>query len=180
MKIGFAVASSLSDKREMLFNIIRDVAVAHGHTAVALTMTEQTVDYIDVAVRCGYALNEKEVDFILTGCRSGLGMQLACNYIPNVICGYGTSEIEANLFASINQGNAFSYPFSLNWGWASEEKYRFVLHALFKGLNDLPYPKVPKETVQRKIAATDKLKKLKKTTQIDFEAFINVYQDIRN
>ena len=76
--------------------------------------------------------------------------------------------------------NAFSYPFSLNWGWASEEKYRFVLHALFKGLNDLPYPKVPKETVQRKIAATDKLKKLKKTTQIDFEAFINVYQDIRN
>ena len=107
-------------------------------------------------------------------------MQLACNYIPNVICGYGTSEIEANLFASINQGNAFSYPFSLNWGWASEEKYRFVLHALFKGLNDLPYPKVPKETVQRKIAATDKLKKLKKTTQIDFEAFINVYQDIRN
>lgn len=179
MKIGFAVASSLSNKRGMLFNIIQDVAV-DGHTAVALTMTEQAVDYIDVAIRCGYALNEKEVDFILTGCSSGLGMQLACNYIPNVICGYGTSEIEANLFASINQGNAFSYPFSLNWGWASEEKYRFVLHALFKGLNDLPYPKVPKETVQRKIAATDKLKKLKKTTQIDFEAFINVYQDIRN
>lgn len=39
MKIGFAVASSLSDKRGMLFNIIQDVAVAHGHTAVALTMT---------------------------------------------------------------------------------------------------------------------------------------------
>ncbi len=161
MKIGFAVASSLSNKRGMLFNIIQDVAV-DGHTAVALTMTEQAVDYIDVAIRCGYALKEKEVDFILTGCSSGLGMQLACNYIPNVICGYGTSEIEANLFASINQGNAFSYPFSLNWGWASEEKYRFVLHALFKGLNDLPYPKVPKEAVQRKIAATDKLKNLKK------------------
>ena len=74
MKIGFAVASSLSDKREMLFNIIQDVAIAHDHTAIALTMTEQTVDYIDVAIRCGYALNEKEVD-----CRNDMCMHDVIN-----------------------------------------------------------------------------------------------------
>ena len=177
MKIGFAIASSLTDKQDRLLNIIRDVSSQYGHTVIDLTIKDKTVDYIDTAVKCGVALNEKEVDFILTGCSSGLGMQLACNYIPNLICGYGTSEIEANLFARINRGNAFSYPFSLNWGWASEEKYRFILKALFEGLKASPYPKAE---AQRKMRATEKLKKLKKATQIDFEDFIKSYQDIRN
>ena len=172
MRIGFALASSLAAKQDMLYELIKDVSSQYGHTVVVLTSQEEDLDYIDIAIACGSALYHEEVDFILTGCSSGLGMQLACNYVPGIICGYGTSEIEATLFARINQGNAFSYPFALNWGWASEAVYRSVLHALFKGLTQSPYPQAEAE---RKQQATDKLKWLKKTSQLDFEDFINAY-----
>ena len=172
MRIGFALASSLAIKQDMLYSLIQDVSSEYGHTVILLDRQGDNLDYIDVAISCGTALYREEVDFILTGCSSGLGMQLACNYVPGIICGYGTSEIEATLFARINQGNAFSYPFALNWGWASEVVYRSVLHALFKGLTQAPYPQAEAE---RKQQATDKLKWLKKTSQLDFEDFINAY-----
>ena len=172
MRIGFALASSLAAKQDMLYALIQDVSSEYGHTVILLDRQGDNLAYIDVAISCGTVLYREEVDFILTGCSSGLGMQLACNYVPGIICGYGTSEIEATLFARINQGNAFSYPFALNWGWASEEVYRSVLHALFKGLTQAPYPQAEAE---RKQQATDKLKWLKKTSQLDFEDFINTY-----
>lgn len=173
MRIGLALASSLAAKQDMLYGLIQDVSCQYGHTVVVLTPQEDDLDYIDVAISCGTALYHEEVDFILTGCSSGLGMQLACNYVPGIICGYGTSEIEATLFARINQGNAFSYPFALNWGWASEEVYRSVLHALFKGLTQAPYPQTEAE---RKQQATNKLKRLKVTSQLTFEDFIKSFR----
>ncbi|KRL01172.1 RpiB/LacA/LacB family sugar-phosphate isomerase [Liquorilactobacillus capillatus] len=173
MKIGFAIASTLLDKHDLLFQIIKRVSGKYGHTVIDLNNSEkETLDYIDVAILGGTALNKGKIDYFLTGCSSGLGMQIACNAIPNVICGYGTSSIEANLFSRINKGNAFSYPFALNWGWASEKKYENVLESLFKGFTQLPYPE---RDTTRKLSATEKLKRLKSISQLSFDEFTEKY-----
>lgn len=173
MKIGFAVASSLLDKHDLLLQIIKTVSEKYNYNVIDLNNNDKkTVDYVDVALLGGTALNYKKIDYFLTGCSSGLGMQIACNAIPNVICGYGTSAVEANLFARINKGNAFSYPFALNWGWASEEKYANTLEALFRGFTQLPYPV---HDANRKLLATQKLKRLKYLSQLSFDEFIKKY-----
>ncbi|KRM95410.1 hypothetical protein FC19_GL002026 [Liquorilactobacillus aquaticus DSM 21051] len=173
MKIGFAVASTLSNKHDVLLKIIKHVSKKYGHTVIDLNVKENKLDYIDIAILGGTALNNGKIDYFLTGCSSGLGIQLACNAIPNVICGYGTSTIEANLFARINKGNAFSYPFALNWGWASEEKYESILESLFKGFTQLPYPE---SETSRKLLATNKFKQLKSISQLSFEEFKKAYK----
>ena len=47
-------------------------------------------------------------------------MMLACNSLPNVICGYAENPQDAFLFGRINDGNAVSIPLGLNFGWAGE------------------------------------------------------------
>lgn len=43
-------------------------------------------------------------------------MMLACNSLPNVICGYVENPQDAFLFGRINNGNAVSIPLGLNFG----------------------------------------------------------------
>ena len=43
-------------------------------------------------------LSSKSIDFVVTGCSSGQGMMIACNSLPDVICGYVENPQDAFLF----------------------------------------------------------------------------------
>ena len=89
-----------------------------------------------------------------------------CDYAMRELCGlfveYGFTDFEDVVDI---------YPVK-----PEKRKLSFSIHRMANMLGR----EVPKEEVQRKIAATEKLKDLKKTAQIDFEAFAEVYQNIRN
>ena len=46
---------------------------------------------------------------------------LACNSMPDVICGYAPTPNDAYLFAQINNGNAISLPLGEDYTWSGTE-----------------------------------------------------------
>jgi ribose 5-phosphate isomerase RpiB len=85
-------------------------------------------------------LESKTVDFVVTGCSSGQGMMLACNSLPSILCGYIENPSDAYLFGRVNNGNAISIPFGLNFGWAAEINLQCVLEKLFDEPFGIGYP----------------------------------------
>jgi len=51
--------------------------------------------YIEISILIGILLASRTVDFVVTGCSSGQGMMLACNSMPDVICGYAPTPNDA-------------------------------------------------------------------------------------
>ena len=82
-------------------------------------------------------------------------MMLACNSLPNVICGYAENPQDAFLFGRINDGNAVSIPLGLNFGWAGGINLQCAIEKLFAGAFGIGYPP---EDAERKIQDTLLLK----------------------
>lgn len=109
-------------------------------------------------------LSSKSVDFVVTGCTSGQGMMLACNALPNVICGYTPTAIDAFLFGRINNGNAISIPLGLYSDFTRRIEIENIIESLFNQPLGEGYPK---EQSDRKISDSNFVKELYKTSQKD-------------
>ena len=84
----------------------------------------------------------------MSGCSSGQGMMLACNSLPDVLCGYIPTPQDAYLFGRINDGNCASFPLGLNFGWSGEINLQCTLEKLFDGPFGTGYP--PKDSERKK------------------------------
>lgn len=102
--------------------------------------SEVSMSYIQIALCVGLLLESKVFDFMVTGCSSGQGMMLACNSFSGVTCGYVENVTDAYLFGRINNGNAISYPWGVNFGWAAEINLKETLRALFIKPMGMRYP----------------------------------------
>ena len=67
-------------------------------------------------------------------------MMIACNSLPNLICGYLPTPQDAYLFGRINDGNVASLPLGLNYGWAGEINLKVTLQQLFEEPFGIGYP----------------------------------------
>ncbi|MDO4297503.1 MAG: RpiB/LacA/LacB family sugar-phosphate isomerase [Lachnospiraceae bacterium] len=100
MKIGVIQASSQSDKNELLYNCVAKNVKRHGYEVInfgCFKEEAQKYSYVETSLEVGLLLASKAVDFIVTGCSSGQGMMLACNSLPDVICGYISNPQDAFL-----------------------------------------------------------------------------------
>lgn len=130
----------------------------------------QEYSYVEVSMLIGLLLGSGVVDFVVTGCSSGQGMMLACNSVPGVLCGLIKDQLDAELFVSINRGNAVSIPFKDGYGWKGEENLMEIMDALFS----LPMEnRVPLQDEKRKLADTLKLKEIRSFSQCDLITFLN-------
>ncbi len=166
MKIAVIQASTQIGRNEVLFEETKR-ATAHLNAEVlnfGVSENEEKFSYVQIALCVGLLLNSGAVDFVVTGCSSGNGMNIAANALPNVISGYLPTPTDAYLFGRINQGNCASLPLGLNFGWAGEVNLRFTLEKLFEEPMNVGYPK---ESAERKQADTLKLKEIKELAQTD-------------
>ena len=124
---------------------------------------KETYSYVEIALEIGLLLASKAVDFVVTGCSSGQGMMLACNSMPDVVCGYAPTPQDAFLFGRINAGNAISVPLGLNYGWSGELNLRYTLAALFEQPFGTGYPP---EDAQRKREDTGLLKSIQAVSKV--------------
>ncbi len=115
-------------------------------------------------------ISSQAVDFIVTGCSSGQGMMIACNSLPNLICGYLPTPQDAYLFGRINDGNVASLPLGLNYGWAGEINLKATLQQLFTEPFGIGYPL---KDAKRKIEDTKKIKTLNQLAKRDIIDFLN-------
>jgi ribose 5-phosphate isomerase RpiB len=164
MKIAVIQASTQIDKNSLLYEETKR-ATQHLNADVyhfGVTDLEENFSYIQIALCIGLLINTKSLDYVISGCSSGNGMAIACNSLPNVICGYLPTPNDAYLFGRITRGNCASLPLGLNFGWAGELNIRFILEKLFEEPLDIDYPK---EAATRKLQDANTLKMVKKYGQ---------------
>lgn len=165
MKIGVIQATSQTKKNELLYRYTVKSAEKHGYEVINFGCYEDEschFSYIEIAVMISMLLSSKSIDFIVTGCSSGQGMMLACNSLPDVICGYVENPQDAFLFGRINDGNAVSIPLGLNFGWAGEINLQCTLEKLFEDDFGIGYPP---EDADRKKQDTLLLKEINALTK---------------
>ena len=165
MKIGVIQATSQRDKNILLYNCTAVAVKPYGHEVINFGCFADepcSFSYIEIALAVSLLLASSAVDFIVTGCSSGQGMMLACNSLPNVICGYVENPQDAFLFGRINDGNAVSVPLGLNFGWAGEINLQCTIEKLFVDAFGIGYPP---EDAERKRQDTLLLKKINTLTK---------------
>ena len=97
-------------------------------------------------------------------------MMLACNSVPGVLCGMIKDQKDAELFVSINRGNAVSIPLKEGYGWNGEDNLMEITGALFS----LPIENgIPFQDAQRKLADTQKMKEIRSFSQSGLITFLN-------
>lgn len=171
MKIGVIQASSQTSKNKILYDLTKEIAITNEVINFGCFEDDKEIySYIEISVEVGLLLASKAVDFIVTGCSSGQGMMLACNNMPNVICGYAPTPQDAFLFGRINDGNAISLPLGLNYGWSGEVNLRYILAALFEKSFGTGYPI---KDAQRKIEDTKLLKSINSLSRISMVDLLN-------
>ena len=165
MTIGVIQASSQAKKNSLLFNAVKryapdSVVVNFG----CKENEEEKYSYIEISLLTGLLLASGSVDFIVTGCSSGQGMMLACNNMPDVLCGYAPSPMDAYLFAQINNGNAVSVPLGEDYTYTGIDNLERTIEKLFSEPFGQGYPKGEEE---RKLKDTSLLKDIRTKSQVN-------------
>ena len=167
MKIGVIQASSQIEKN----NILYECTKGYGEVInFGCFKNEENYSYVEIALEICLLISSQAVDFVVTGCSSGQGMMIACNSLPNLICGYLSTPQDAYLFGRINDGNVASLPLGLNYGWAGEINLKTTLQQLFTEPFGIGYPL---KDAKRKIEDTKKIKALNQLAKRDIIDFLN-------
>lgn len=167
MKIGVIQASSQIEKNSILYECTKDYGEVINFGCFE---NEENYSYVEIALEICLLISSQAVDFIVTGCSSGQGMMIACNSLPNLICGYLPTPQDAYLFGRINDGNVASLPLGLNYGWAGEINLKVTLQQLFEEPFGVGYPL---KDVKRKQEDTKKIKALNQLCKKDIIEFLD-------
>lgn len=100
------------------------VAIANDHAAVSMkneirrmletqgvevinfgTDTDASVDYPDYAVMAARAVADKEADYGIVICGTGIGISIAANKVPGIRCGLCKDVTDAKLTREHNDAN---------------------------------------------------------------------------
>ena len=91
MRLGFASDHKGYPLKEELINHYNEKyeVIDYG------TNSEESVDYPDYAFKLGEAIIDKDVDFGIAICASGIGISIACNKVKGIRCAKVNSVDEA-------------------------------------------------------------------------------------
>ena len=145
MKIALIIENSQAAKSSVVHKALTSVAEASGHEVHHYGMygadDDAQLTYVMNGLLAGLLINSGAADFIVTGCGTGMGSMLACNAMPNVVCGLVIDPTDAFLFGQINDGNAISMPYAKGFGWAAELNLQDCYRKLFEVERGVGYPK---------------------------------------
>lgn len=174
MKIGIIQATSQIEKNEILYQSAKEVNQNNEVINFGCFQDEETYSYVEIALVICLLISSQAVDFIVTGCSSGQGMMIACNSLPNLICGYCPTPQDAYLFGRINDGNVLSLPLGLNYGWAGEINLKATLYQMFHEPFGIGYPS---SQANRKMKDTALLKEINHLTK---KNMIELFEQLDN
>ena len=145
MKIALIIENSQAAKSSIVHDALTAVAEPLGnevfHYGMYTPEDKAHLTYPMIGVLAGILINSKAADFIVTGCGTGMGSNLACNSMPGIFCGLIIDPTDAYLFGQINDGNAISMPYAKGFGWAAELNLQDCYRKLFEVERGVGYPK---------------------------------------
>ena len=172
MKIGIIQGTTQVDKNEMIYRITTKVVASKNYEVINFGVYPEEItsySYSEIAVLIALLINSKVVDFVITGCSSGQGMNLACNTLPGVLSGFIQNPQDAYLFGRINDGNVASLPLGLGFGWLGNLNLEYTLEKLFDGEFGIGFPP---DIAERKIKETNRVKNFNKISKISLIEFL--------
>ena len=161
MKIALVMEWSTSERNEIVYNTLKKVAEANGHSVVnygQFNMEDHRQTYNQNAVFIAALLASGAADFVVTGCGTGEGALIAANAMPGVLCGLVVDPADSYLYTQVNNGNCMSLPFAKGWGWGAEVNLEYVFEKLFVQAPGGGYPEHAAASEQRNAALLNKLK----------------------
>ena len=145
MKIALINENSQAAKNTIIETALKSVVEPMGHEVMNYGMytaeDEAQLTYVQVGLLTAILLNSKAVDFVVTGCGTGMGAMLAANSFPGVVCGHAQDPVDAFTFSQINAGNALALPFAKGFGWGAELNLGYIFEKLFGQEMGQGYPK---------------------------------------
>ena len=145
MKIALINENSQAAKNNIIETALKNVVEPMGHEVMNYGMytaeDEAQLTYVQVGLLTAILLNSKAVDFVVTGCGTGMGAMLAANSFPGVVCGHAQDPVDAFTFSQINAGNALALPFAKGFGWGAELNLGYIFEKLFGQEMGQGYPK---------------------------------------
>ena len=145
MKIALIIENSQAAKSGIVHDALSSVAEPLGHQVHHYGMytpeDKASLTYPMNGLLAGLLINSKAADFVVTGCGTGVGSNLACNAMPGVFCGLVVDPTDAFLFGQINDGNAISMPYAKGFGWAAELNLQDCFRKLFENERGAGSPK---------------------------------------
>jgi len=122
MKIGFAsdhrgykLKNELMDYFKNMYEIV-DVG----------TYSEESCDYPDYAKALGEKILNKEVDFGVAICGSGIGISIACNKIKGIYCAKVSNAKEAEYTRNDNNTNVIAFGETMDLEEAKQAVETFI------------------------------------------------------
>jgi ribose 5-phosphate isomerase RpiB len=145
MKIALIIENSQAAKSGIVHDALKAVAEPLGHEVFHYGMytpeDKASLTYVMNGLLTGLLINSKAADFVVTGCGTGMGSNLAANAMPGVFCGLIIDPTDAFLFGQINAGNAISMPYAKGFGWAAELNLQDCYRKIFEFEAGAGYPK---------------------------------------
>ena len=180
MKIALINENSQAAKNALVYETLKKVVEPMGHEVFNYGMyaadDAAQLTYVQNGILAAILLNSGAADFVVTGCGTGEGAMLALNSFPGVICGHVADPLDAYTFAHINDGNAVSLPFALNFGWGGELKLQYIFEKLFGFGHGQGYPKERVEPEMRNKRILDEVRA--KTMRPLIDALKDIDQDL--
>ena len=106
MKIGFANDHRGYELKENLKSKILELGYEVKDFG---TNSTESVDYPDFAFELGKAIVEKNVDFGVAICGSGIGISIACNKVKGIRCAKVSNKEEAAITRIDNNSNIVAF-----------------------------------------------------------------------
>lgn len=124
MKIGIANDHrGINEKK-----IIAEYLKSKGYEVIDYGPNEEeAVDYPDYAFKIGHAIRDKEIDFGLLVCRTGIGVSIAANKVKGVRCAKVDSKEDAELSRIDNNANCVTFACSMPF-----EEIKEILDTFFE------------------------------------------------
>lgn len=167
MKIALINENSQASKNHIIYDSLKDTIDQKGYQLFNYGMRgeegENQLTYVQNGLMAAILLNTKAVDFVVTGCGTGVGAMLALNSFPGVVCGLAVDPTDAYLYSQINGGNALSIPYAKGFGWGAELTLKLMFERLFAEEMGGGYPRERVIPEQRNARILNEVKQITHT-----------------
>ena len=105
MKIGIATDHHGVELKSVLIDFLN----SRGYNIIDYgTNSADMVDYPDYAFKIGEAIQNKQIDYGILLCNTGIGMSIACNKVKGVRCAKVSNIYEAKMTRRDNDANCIA------------------------------------------------------------------------
>lgn len=140
MRIAVVNETSTADRNPDIVAALE----GRGHDIINAGMRKGGADpeltVIHTSFLSALLLNSGRADYIVAGCGTGQGFEIAVTQYPNIFCGHIQTPLDAWLFTRINGGNCVSLTLNQGYGWAADVNLRMIFDQLLAVEYGAGYP----------------------------------------